>query len=41
MKYLDGIRQILVMYPYVVAGGYTVAKKNATRASTTPSSVSC
>ncbi len=29
VKYLDGIRQILVMYPYIVAGGYTVAKKNA------------
>ena len=25
VKRLDGIRQILVIYPYVVAGGYTVA----------------
>ena len=38
VKYLKGIRQILVIYPYVVAGGFTVAKKNARRASTTPSS---
>ncbi len=28
VKYLKGIRQMLVVYPYVVAGGYTVAKKN-------------
>ena len=27
VKHLDGIRQILVIYPYVVAGGYTVAAK--------------
>lgn len=27
VKRLDGIRQILVIYPYVVAGGYTVAAK--------------
>lgn len=27
VKHLDGIRQILVVYPYVVAGGYTVAAK--------------
>lgn len=25
VKYLPGIRQLLVVYPYVVAGGYTVA----------------
>ena len=37
VKHLKGIRQILVIYPYVVAGGYTVAKKNA-QGSTTPSS---
>lgn len=29
VKHLKGIRQLLVMYPYVVAGGFTVAKKNA------------
>lgn len=28
VKHLDGIRQILVLYPYEVAGGYTVAAKN-------------
>ena len=28
VKYLQGIRQVLVIYPYVVAGGFTVAKKN-------------
>jgi phospholipid/cholesterol/gamma-HCH transport system substrate-binding protein len=28
VKYLPGIRQVLVLYPYVVAGGFTVAKKN-------------
>jgi len=28
VKYLPGIRQVLVVYPYVVAGGFTVAKKN-------------
>lgn len=27
MKHLDGIRQILVLYPYAVAGAYTVAAK--------------
>jgi phospholipid/cholesterol/gamma-HCH transport system substrate-binding protein len=27
VKYLPGIRQLLVLYPYVVAGGFTVAKK--------------
>jgi phospholipid/cholesterol/gamma-HCH transport system substrate-binding protein len=29
VKHLKGIRQLLVIYPYVVAGGFTVAKKNA------------
>ncbi len=29
VKHLKGIRQLLVVYPYVVAGGFTVAKKNA------------
>ncbi len=29
VHHLKGIRQILVIYPYVVAGGFTVAKKNA------------
>jgi phospholipid/cholesterol/gamma-HCH transport system substrate-binding protein len=28
VKHLKGIRQLLILYPYVVAGGYTVAKKN-------------
>ncbi len=28
VKYLPGIRQVLVIYPYIVAGGFTVAKKN-------------
>ena len=28
VKHLNGIRQILVIYPYIVAGGFTVAKKN-------------
>lgn len=28
VKYLPGIRQILVLYPYMVAGGYTVTAKN-------------
>ncbi len=28
VKHLPGIRQLLVIYPYVVAGGFTVAKKN-------------
>lgn len=28
IKHLKGIRQLLVLYPYVVAGGFTVAKKN-------------
>ncbi|MCW2847252.1 MAG: hypothetical protein JWR90_1226 [Marmoricola sp.] len=27
VKHLKGIRQLLVIYPYVVAGGYTVARK--------------
>ena len=29
VKHLKGIRQLLVIYPYVVAGGFTVTKKNA------------
>jgi phospholipid/cholesterol/gamma-HCH transport system substrate-binding protein len=29
VKHLDGIRQMLVVYPYVVAGGFTVAARNA------------
>ena len=29
VKHLRGIRQILVMYPYEVAGGYTVTAKSA------------
>ena len=29
VRHLKGIRQVLVIYPYVVAGGYTVAKKGA------------
>jgi len=29
VKHLDGIRQILVLYPYEVANGYTVTAKNA------------
>ena len=29
VKHLKGIRQLLVIYPYVVAGGFTVAKKGA------------
>jgi phospholipid/cholesterol/gamma-HCH transport system substrate-binding protein len=29
VKHLDGIRQILVLYPYEVANGYTVAAKNS------------
>ncbi|RNL81051.1 MCE family protein [Nocardioides marmorisolisilvae] len=28
-KHLPGIRQILVLYPYMVAGGFTVAAKNS------------
>ena len=28
VKHLKGIRQVLVIYPYVVAGGFTVTKKN-------------
>jgi phospholipid/cholesterol/gamma-HCH transport system substrate-binding protein len=28
VKHLPGIRQVMVLFPYVVAGGYTVAKKN-------------
>lgn len=28
VKHLPGIRQILVLYPYMVAGGYTVTAKN-------------
>ena len=28
VKYLPGIRQILVLYPYMVAGGYSVVAKN-------------
>ncbi|MGO4256164.1 MCE family protein [Marmoricola sp. RAF53] len=28
VKHLAGVRQILVLYPYMVAGGYTVAAKN-------------
>ena len=28
VKHLKGVRQLLVIYPYVVAGGYTVAQKN-------------
>lgn len=27
VKHLDGIRQLLILYPYAVAGGYTVAAK--------------
>ncbi|ROR89589.1 MCE family protein [Nocardioides aurantiacus] len=30
VKHLDGIRQVLVIYPYVVAGGYTVAARQTT-----------
>ena len=40
MKYLKGIEQVLVIYPYVVAGGFTVAKKNNVTVATTPSSAS-
>ncbi|MDQ6688345.1 MAG: MCE family protein [Actinomycetota bacterium] len=29
IKHLNGIRQILVLYPYVVAGGFTVAAKGS------------
>jgi phospholipid/cholesterol/gamma-HCH transport system substrate-binding protein len=29
VKHLKGIRQLMILYPYVVAGGFTVAKKNA------------
>jgi phospholipid/cholesterol/gamma-HCH transport system substrate-binding protein len=29
VKHLPGIRQILVLYPYLVAGGFTVAAKSA------------
>lgn len=29
VKHLPGIRQVLVLYPYMVAGGYTVSAKNA------------
>jgi phospholipid/cholesterol/gamma-HCH transport system substrate-binding protein len=29
VQHLKGIRQILVIYPYIVAGGFTVAAKNA------------
>jgi phospholipid/cholesterol/gamma-HCH transport system substrate-binding protein len=29
VKHLDGVRQILVLYPYEVAAGYTVSAKNA------------
>ena len=29
VKHLNGIRQILVIYPYIVAGGFTVAKKGS------------
>ncbi len=29
VKHLKGIRQLLVIYPYVVAGGFTVAQKGA------------
>ena len=28
VQHLPGIRQVMVLFPYVVAGGYTVAKKN-------------
>lgn len=28
VKHLKGIRQVLVIYPYIVAGGFTVAGKN-------------
>ncbi len=28
VKHLDGIEQVLVLYPYVVAGGFTVAAKS-------------
>jgi phospholipid/cholesterol/gamma-HCH transport system substrate-binding protein len=28
VRHLKGIRQVMVIYPYVVAGGFTVAKKN-------------
>ncbi|MET3961281.1 phospholipid/cholesterol/gamma-HCH transport system substrate-binding protein [Marmoricola sp. OAE513] len=29
VKHLPGIRQVLVLYPYMVAGGFTVAAKNS------------
>ncbi len=29
VRHLPGIRQVLVLYPYMVAGGYTVSAKNA------------
>ena len=28
VKHLDGIEQILVLYPYVVEGGFTVVSKS-------------
>ena len=28
VKHLDGIQQILVIYPYVVEGGFTVVSKS-------------
>ena len=39
VKHLDGIEQILVLYPYVVEGGFTVVVQGpADRAATTPTS---
>ena len=38
VKHLDGIEQLLVIYPYVVEGGFTVVSKSPAPASTTPTS---
>ena len=32
VKHLNGIQQLLVVYPYVVEGGFTVVSKSAERA---------
>ena len=38
VKHLDGVAQMLVIYPYVVEGGFTVVSKSPDTGLTTPTS---
>ena len=38
VRHLDGVEQILVLYPYIVEGGFTVVARSADTGCTTPTS---